>query len=220
MNFLELQQQVSFWLDDLQFGYFTPEQVKRWLNNAQTEVQKLLLQAGENYYIDCVQTNLVINQQTYVLPIDFMKLHRLCIVVSGTAPNEAIQPLAPVTLNQQDLLPTTTGQPQFYCIVRNRLTLFQTPDTPYVLRLYYSPKVTDMILDTDVPNVPEHYQEFIAVLATIDGLLKDQRDPAPMLSKREYYEKMLKQDADERNQDVPRSIVQLGQGYDYGAFFW
>lgn len=220
MTFLQLRNLVLYWLDDLNAGYFTPEQVNVWLNNAQYEVQKLLLQAGENYYIECAQTSLVINQAEYVLPDDFMKLHRLECILSGTPPNENKVPVAFVTLNQQDLLPTQTGQPGFYTIKRNRLIVFPTPDSNYTLRMNYSPRVTQMILDTDIPNVPEHYQEYIAVLATRDGILKDGREMGPITEKLAYYEKMLKDDADERNQDAPRSVVMTGQGvgYQFGIY--
>lgn len=208
------------WLDDLNAGYFTLPQVDVWLNNAQIEVQKLMLQAGQNFYMQPVQTSLVVNQSDYILPNDFRKLHRLEIVVSGTPPSEDVVPLAPITLNQQDLVPNQTGQPQYYFLVTNRLRLMPTPDTPLPLRLYYSPLVTNMVNATDCPNIPVEYHEFLAVLATIDGLLKDNRDQSGMLTKRAYYENMLKQDATDRLQDAPRSIVQTGEsaGFSFGYF--
>lgn len=220
MNLAGLQALTLSWLDDPKAGYFTLPQINVWINNAQKEVQKLLLQAAQNYYLKPVQTKLVLNQADYVLPQDFTKLHRLEIVISGVPPFEQTVPLAPITLNQQDLVPNQTGQPQFYFMKKHRLTLWPTPDTVLILRLYHSPAVVDLVNLTDEPDCPEYYHEFIAVLATIDGLLKDQRDPTPMLAKRTYYENMLKQDAQERSQDAPRSIVMTGEGagYTFGYF--
>lgn len=221
MNFGEIKQLVWNWLDDPFSGYFTDSDVSRWINNAQYETQKLLLQANENYYVKCVQTIMAINQQDYVLPNDFMKLHRLEVIISGTPPNEALTPLAPITLNQQDLVPGGAGQPQFYFIKKNRLVLWPAPDSELSLRLFYSPRVVEMADDLEIPDVPEHYHEFLAVLATIDGLLKDQRDPSPMLAKREYYQKMLDRDADERNQDAPRAVTETSNsGVAYGYGYW
>lgn len=221
MTFLELQNQVAYWLDDLNFGYFTPVQVKSWLNNAQYEVQKLLLQAGENYYLKRVQTTLVIGQNDYVLPDGFLKLHRLEIVTSGLPPNENTTPMAPITVNQQDLVPGMQGTPQFYYLKKNRITLLPAPDSNLTLRLWYSPIVTQMVLDSDTPNCPEQYHEYIAVLATWDGLLKDGRETRPMKDKLAYYESMLKADAAERQQDTPRSIVSQGMGYNTDSYgYW
>lgn len=218
MNFLELRTQVLSWLDDVNAGYFTSSQVNRWLNNAQYETQKQLLQAGENYYLECVQTTLVVNQQDYVLPDDFMKLHRLELILSGSPPNQDVTPLAPITLNQQDLVAANTGQPQYYVIKRNRLMLFPTPDTAASIKLFYSPRVAELSADTDVPDVPQHYHEYIAVLATIDGLLKDGRPMEAMMVKKNDYLSMLKADSEERNQDAPRSIVMTGSDDMYGGW--
>lgn len=220
MTLAELRTLTLSWLDDTNAGYFTIPQVDVWLNNAQKEVQKLLLQAGQNYYMGPCQTTLVVNQSDYVLPQDFVKLHRLEIVISGVPPFENTCPIAPITLNQQDLVPNQTGRPQFYFLKKNRIVLWPAPDSALTLRLYYSPLVADMTLATDIPNVPYSYHEMLAVLATVDGMLKDQRDPSSVIMKRTYYETMLKQDAQERLQDAPRSIVQTGEGagYSFGYF--
>src|SRR5882724_8386671 len=97
MQFSDLQNLVAYTLDDLQFGYFTSTQVKVWLNNAQRETQKRLMKAGNNRYTIPVQTTLVVNQNDYVLPADFKKLHKLEIIISGTAPNESTYPIQPIT---------------------------------------------------------------------------------------------------------------------------
>lgn len=221
MNFGQLQTLVSVWLDDVNFGYFSQAQVKVWLNNAQIEAQKLLLEAGQNYYVQRWQTSLVVNQSDYILPSDFMKLHRLELVVSGTVPNETVQVINPVTLNQQDLISNTQdAYPAYYYIKRNRLVLLPYPQQVLTMRMYYSPEVADMVNDSDVPDVPAQYHEYLAVLAALDGFLKDQRDPSQFLEKRRYYEKMMKDDATERNVDMPRAIVETGQnsGYVYGFY--
>lgn len=206
----DLQNLTAYWLDDVNFGYFTTTQINMWLNNAQREVQKTLLQSRSNFYVTRVQTTLVVNQADYVLPNDFMTLHRLETILTGSPPNEDVLPLAPMTINQQDLVPNRTGTPQFYFLKKNRATVFPAPDTALTLRLYYSYTVADMVLGTDSPDIPTPYHEMLAVLATIDGLMKDGRDVNPMLAKRTYYENLLKQETQDRNEDAPRSIVSTG----------
>ncbi len=219
MTFLDLQNLTAFWLDDLQFGYFTQTQVKTWLNNAQKEVQKRLIKAGQQYYTECVQTTLVINQFDYVLPQDFKKVQRLEVIVSGTSPNECTIPVIPITLNQKDLVVTGNGTPQFYTIKRDRLIVRPAPDTALILRLYYSYQVADMVLDTDIPDVPDAYQELIALLACQDGFIKDGRSNALLGVKIQDYEKDFDSDAQERSQDQPRSIVVTGDDASSGYYF-
>ena len=84
--------------------------------------------------------------------------------------------------------------------------------------MQYTYRVTDMSQDLEVPDVPLQYHEYIGVLAALDGLLKDQRDPTPMLTKKDYYMSMMKQDAEDRREDGPRMVVQTE--YDgYGILF-
>lgn len=207
MTFLQLQNLVVSWLDDKNFGYFTQTEVQMWLNNGQREVQKMLLQAGENWYVKCVETTLVVNQTDYVLPDDFLKLHRLEVVISGTAPNEEVQVLEQITLNQQDLFPNGASTPAGYYLKKERIILVPAPDTALIMRMQYSPLVADMTDSAEEPDVPVQYHEMLAVLATLDGLYKDTRDPGPMLQKKQYYETLMKQDAQNRRQDAPRSVV-------------
>lgn len=220
MTFADLKNSVAYYLDDLQFGYFTETQVGTWLNAAQKRVQKRLLQAGENYYLRCVQTTLVYNQNDYVLPEDFKKLHRLEIVVSGTAPSETVNPVVPITLNQRDFIPIGNGMPCVYSFKRSRITIQPAPDSTYVMRMFYSYEIADMTLNTDEPDVPETYHELIALYAAEDGFLKDGRSPELLLKKIKEFETQLDQDAEERNQDVSRQIVVTGNFGDNGTGFF
>jgi len=215
----ELRTLVLSWLDDANAGYFTPAQVNVFLNNAQRTVQKRLIKAGQNYYVKCVTTSLVVNQADYVLPLNFKKVHRLEIIISGTSPNEGVCPLAPITINQQDYIANGAGTPSAYFIKKNRLVLRAVPDQTYTMRMLYSYEVSDMELDADEPDCPPAYHELIALHAAEDGFLKDGRSSELLSKKLEQYKIELDQDAQERNQDVPRMVVQTNNDYDAG-FFW
>src|SRR5512146_387529 len=104
MTFLELQDLVADLLDDVNYGYFTKPKVKQWLNNGQRTVQRLLMQAGENWYLVKKEMNCVINQSEYTLPNDFLKSRRTCIVNNPgtTSENEAM--LQPITVNEVDYM--------------------------------------------------------------------------------------------------------------------
>ena len=219
MNRGELKTLVSVWLDDLQFGYFTESQIDTWLNNAQFEVQKRLVLAGVNWYLKVQQTTMVPNQANYALPDDFLKSHRLEIIMSGTYPNENIQRLGYLALNQQDRMPwINPTTPIGFYFKKNSLILVPVPDAALLMRLYYSYRVSPMTSDAEVPDAPEQYHEFLAVLAAKDGFLKDREVPDWLTLKSEQYDEMLKADANERSQDDGRDIVvteDYGDGYIY-----
>lgn len=221
MNRGELRALTLQWLDDLNAGYFTPDIVNGWINNAQKEAQKRLLKAGQNYYLICKETTLVINQAEYVLPSDFRKLNRLEVIVSGWGTtNESKYAVTPITLNQQDLINRTPGDVAYYVLKKNRIRFFPIPNVPYHIRLFYSYMVADMLVDTDVPDVPEPYHEYLACLATQDGFMRDGRVPDLILKKISEYERQMDSDATERLLDQPRQIVETGETSEHGQFFW
>lgn len=208
MTFVQLQTLVSSWLDDSSNGYFTLTEVKRWLNNAQREAQKMVGQAFEGHYRKVVQTTMVQYQREYQLPSDFRKLSRLEVILTGSSfQTESVQRLVKITENQQDNF-ERTGTPLAYYFKGDQIVLVPAPDDDKTLRLTYMYRVTDMSNDADTPDIPEDYHEYLAVLATLDGLYKDGRETGPMMQKKEYFEKLFKQDAEERNVDESRTVVQ------------
>lgn len=210
MTFLELQDLCLTWLDDVDAGYFTRPQIKRFLNNAIHECQKQLVQSGESWYLTCSQTNTIANQEAYALPSDFLRLNRLEVFTSGdgTQPSDMRSVLIPLTPMESTSVPSGPATPSVYYLKRDCLVLRSTPDRSYPLRLLYTYRVSEMTVDTEIPDCPTQYQEYIAVLATIDGFMKDQRDASQFLSgKKASYEALMKQDADERQVDFGRSVV-------------
>ena len=219
MTRAQLRTLMLSWLDDSQSGYFSDTECNLWLNLAQRQVQMLLLQAGQNWYMKPVITTLVASQSDYVLPTDFMVEHRLEIILSGSGSTENRQPLTPITTNQQDLVSIALGNPSSYYIKKDRVTLSPTPQTALTMRLYYSPRVADMTADADSPDVPEQFMEFVAILAAYDGFVKDDRAPENLVLKKEKYEQLLKQMSDDRTQDQSRQVIEYGSFDGYGALY-
>ncbi len=219
MTFSDLQNLTSYWLDDLQFGYYTQTQVQLWLNNAQIEIQKMLIASGQNRYNLWVGTTLVVGQTDYVLPADFRKVQNIELVLTGTPPNETVTPIVPITTNQKYLISMGQATPAAYRFRKNRIVLQPAPDTPLLMRMEYTYLVANMVNATDVPDVPAEYHELIALLACADGFIKDGRQNQLLLTKIEAYKTDLAQDAQERSQDLVRSIVQTGDNTDAGMYF-
>lgn len=220
MTFVELQDLVLSWLDDPDAGYFTRPQVSRWLNNALRECQKQLIQAESSWYMVAVQTNCIFTpnyKDAYTLPSDFLKLHRLEIFTQGvgTLPSDQSVLVTPMTPVEAMSVPQGPGCPTSYYLKKDCIVLRPYPDQAYPLKLTYSYAVSEMTEDTDQPDVPVQFQEYLALLATRDGFLKDNRDFSQFQGKISEYQALMHQDADQRNIDAPRSIVLTeNDGYD------
>jgi len=219
MTFLQMRQYTWNLLDDVDGGYFTATQVNSWLNNAQKEVQKILNQAFEGFTLKKVQTTLVLAQREYALPSDFKRLHRLELVLSGTTPSdESVQRVSKITRNQQDLVYNQQGTPLSYYFRGNYLVLVPAPDQALTLRMEYEYLLADMSNDSDTPDLPTQYHEMIPLYAARKGFLKDGRDASLIQKEIDSFELAMKRDAEQRNADEPRTVVQTINDDDTGYY--
>lgn len=218
MTRAEMNSLILSWLDDVSAGYFTPAQTNVWINQAQRQVQQELIMAGQNWYMLPVETITIVGQQDYLYPSDFLKLHRLECVISGTGTNENRQALGQMTTNQQDLVSLASGQPTNFYLKKDRFTISPTPSVAQTMRLYYSYLVADLTSDSSVPDVPSEFQEYVAILAAFDGFIKDDRAPDNLIAKKATYEKRLTDMKTQRAQDMSRQVVMVND-YDSGSWF-
>ena len=218
MTLSELTTLLLSWVDDANGAYFTSAQTNLFLNRAQQEVQKQLIQAGEMYYTKAVETTTVANQGDYVLPSDFMIVNRLELVLSGSGTSEDKRYLVPISLNEQYKFGIQTGTPEVYAIKKDRITLFPTPDAALTLRLYYSYRVTDMSSSSDSPDVPTEYHEYVALLAARDCFIKDDRPLNNLETKINYYLRLMKETYEDRRQDQSRFVIETGDN-DWGRTY-
>jgi hypothetical protein len=207
MNLQELQSLISYWTDDINQTYFMPTQTQRFLNNALKETNKKLIQLNDSWYMKCAQTVIPALQECIALPSDFLKVNHMDIILGGVPGNEQRYRLNHSTQTEADSVNYSAGQPCTFFLEKGALILRPVPDISYTLRMYYSYRIADMVNATDVPDVPYEYQEYLAVLATMDCYLKDQRDPTPFAAKKESYEKLMRESATDRLIDKPREIV-------------
>lgn len=213
LTFKELKDLTADWLDDANYGYFTEANVGKRVNRALFEVQKLLVNAGQDYFVKCVETTTVTNQEIYSFPSDFLKLNSLWIVTSGSGVNADKQQIFPMVRSQQSLVYGKTGTPSNYYLSRSYIHLKPIPDSVKTLEMDYTYRVEEMVNDADEPDCPDIYQELIAVMATLDGFIKDGRDMTPILKKKQDYIDLMKKNSQQRRVDRPRMINATSGGY-------
>lgn len=213
MTFKDMQDLVGDWLDDVDFGYFKLPIVKKRLNLALKEVQKELIAAGQDWYVRCAQTNLVINEELYQFPSDFLKVNALRATQALQGSQTNWQDVTPMTRSQRNQLPNQTAMPTNYFLDKQYFHLLPIPDNTYIIELEYTYLVEDMVLDIDVPDCPPQYQELIPILCVLDGFIKDGRDMSAIIKKKDDYLKLMKIDSQQRKIDRPRKIIGSLNGY-------
>lgn len=213
MTRLDLQLLVSGWVDDPDQGYFTPTLINTYLNNALYEIQKRLILAGENFYITCVTTPTVANQQEYALPSDFWGVRRLRLITSGSGITAAKHDLTAISIGQEKMF-AKTGTPEAFYLKKDRLVLIPTPTTAtFTIEMDYAYQIATMSSDSDVPDVPTHFQEYIALVAAYNCYIKDDRVPTIIQEKKTEYEDQLDEAADARVMTGSRQVIVTPEGF-------
>jgi len=194
-------------LDDPNNSYFTVPNLTLRLNLALKELQKRLISANQQWYLTCATAPTVAYQDVYSLPSDFLQVIRLDYITQGSGTTASTQKIIQITPNQTDLVTDVEGNPQFYILQKDSFMLVPTPQTVLSMHLYYSYRVDDMVLGTDIPDAPEQFHEYICILAARDCYIKDGRSIQPIEQKLVEYEKLLKESAVQRLADGPRMVT-------------
>jgi len=101
-----------------------------------------------------------------------------------------------------------SGTPQAYYFKGNQFILVPCPDNASTLRMEYIYRVPEMSADADVSEIPTIYHEMLCVFAVIDGFARDGLESALFNEKKKQMIEDLKRDAEQRNVDQPRTVVQ------------
>lgn len=212
----EIKTYISYLVDDLQMTYFTSAQLLRFINQSLREAQKLLCLAGQNYYVKEAYRQTVANQKDYILPCNTLYIHRIELR-QGSGTNIDRQTLSSITLNQQDNY-STFAQPVGFFLERNYLILCPIPqDATKQIYMWYTPLVDEVSSDSDIPNLPLEYHEYLAQKAASLCFVKDDRSMDNMLPVLKETEERLKAAAIERVQSHGSKVVTQGGRY-LGAF--
>lgn len=217
MTRAQIRSLISEWVDDVNNGYFTVATLNTFINNALYEVQKRLILAGENFYIQCVTTTSVANQAEYALPSDFWGVRKLQIITSGSGATATKHVVEPISMAQASAF-ANTGCPTGYYLKKDLLVLCPAPNTDsWTIEMEYAYRIPVMTSDADIPDVPEHFQEYIALLAAYNCFIKDDRVPSILEKKKEEYEKQLDEAADSRVMSRARVVIVTANGF-LGAY--
>lgn len=217
MTLSQMRTLVWDYVDDPDGTYFLASIVNLRLNLAMIELQKRLISANKEYFLECVKTDTVVDQQAYALPSDFLQLVRLEWYEVGTSLTSLSNKIQQITPNQRDLVWSVTGDPQFYSMSKNNLVIWPIPSRIVEMHLEYNYQVAALSADGDIPDMDDIYHEYIVVLATRDCLIKDGRSIAPIEEKLKDYEKLLKEVAVQRQADSPR-MVTVTRGWQDGGW--
>lgn len=147
--------------------------------NAGTAIDLTTVGSGTHTIANSGVFNTVSGVAEYNLPNDLMKFVRTEHRASGSTSEDDWLNLKTLNIgndNVRAFYPPREGWgpgPGFGCFIAgNRIYLKPTPTQDFNVRLWYVPRGTALVNDTDVPAIPEEYHELLSEYAALQVLAK------------------------------------------------
>lgn len=216
---------------DLQNSQFvTVPEWNSYLNQSAFELYDLLVNTYEDYFITTpymITTDGSTSQ--YTLPSDFYKLNGVDLGLDANGN-------AWVPVNKFDFIkrndyvfPSVTSNylgvfNARYRLVGNTLMFIPTPSAGQVIRVWYTPRMKQLLADTDVLDGVDGWTEYVIVDAAIKALQKEESDVSVLAAEKAMLRQRIEESAMNRDAGQPdtisatRSNSGTGNGWSNGSW--
>lgn len=183
-----------------------------YINQSYFELYDLLITLFEDYYITGPVTLATSGSQMVPLPSDFYKL----MGVDGFPASPSSNAL--VTLQKFDFISRNNYiYPQLsntllgvfnprYRVVGNNLMLIPTPPAGQSMNIWYIPKLTQLLQDTDILVGISGWSEYVLVDAAIKAMQKEESDVTVLMLQKQQLLKRIEDSAMNRDAGQPDTI--------------
>lgn len=182
------------------------------VNSSWSELYDILVGAFEDYAVSSTTLSLVAGTDTYALPSDFYKLRGCDLVVGAGAGDYATLSRFEWSerdrySNQWSAAYTANGHALRYCIQGSNLVFAPVPTAAHSVRLWYVPERTALAVDADTLTVTPGWEEYIALDAAIQMLLKEESDVSAHMARKEALRQRIVGMAPKRDADAPATMI-------------
>lgn len=202
-------------MEDSQF--VTDTELNYYINSSIAELHDILVQSyGEDYFIDSVTFQTVSGQESYSLSSiftnnDFYKVRGVDAKLNG----DDWFTLKPFNFNERnrfqhfgvwDYLGITNVR---YRFLGSDLRLSPPPDSITDVRIWYIPKSTELVNDSDTFDDINYYAEYVIVDAAIKMLTKEETDATVLINQKAALKRRIEEASNNRDAGDPESISDI-----------
>jgi hypothetical protein len=170
---------------DMKFSTFVEDsELNDYINDSAKELYGLLVQKyGDNYFVQLPPYEFMTDglSDYYPLPSDFFKLLGVDLQINNS-PNGYVS-LKPFQLAERNKWSIPNMQVVYgrlvnlrYRVMGNRVSFVPRAAAGQTMRLLYVPRVTELVLDTDVLDGVSGWEEYVVVDVCIKALAKEESD--------------------------------------------
>jgi len=212
ITLLELRTRARQMADMEASEFVTDSELNNYINFAAAELHDILVSTyGSEYFLESTTGNTVTGQQAYDLPSDFYKLRGADAKLNG----QDFVNLRPFNFNERNRYEdfgswTLMGIANVrYRIMGSSIRFTPTPDANIEYRIWYIPKATQLVDDTDTLDDINQYSDFVVLTAAMKMLVKEESDVSLLASERNRILERIKDDAQNRDAAQPESVSDI-----------
>lgn len=188
----------SFWKDSTLIKYY---------NMVQEEVQNMMVQSYEDYFVTQTFLNITDGCAGYQIPSGTIKIRRV-EDARNTTPTE----IRPVTINNKEVISSELGTAISigggYYLKGNQLVLTDTPafTNASAIQVYYVKRLIDVTASDGVSEIPNEYHNVFVYGIYRLALIQEQADPTFATIEYEKQLNKIKTYCENRQVQRPRRV--------------
>lgn len=197
--------------DRVNSNFVTLSEWNSYINQSYFELYDLLVTVFEDYYLQDPYIFTTDGNAQQTLPDDFYKLLGVDAGLSSTG--QAWQTLKKFDFSMRNnyVYPqiTSTALGIFnlrYRLMGNTLFFIPTPGAGQYIRIWYIPKLTQLLQDTDILKGISGWSEYVIVDAAIKALQKEESDVSVLMAQKQMLIKRIEESASNRDAGMPDTI--------------
>lgn len=190
--------------------FITDAELNSYINNSIAELYDLILQKyGNDYFVSSSNISLVVDQEAYNLPADFLKVLGVDLQIAS---NDWIT-LKPFMFAERNRYTSTSLRGYYgasfyrYRLRGNQIIFNPVPNVTNTVRVWYVPRPTTLTLDADTFDGYNGWEEFAIVDAAIKCLQKEESDVSVLLAQKKALETRIEEAAGNRDAGFSPRIV-------------
>lgn len=207
-----LSQQMA---DRVNSNFVTMPEWNTYINQSYFELYDLLVTTyGDEYFVAEPYKFTTDGTEFFDLPTDFYKLMGIDLGLNGaSAPNAGWVTLKRfnfIARNRYVFPQTPSGyyavnNPQYH-LLGNQVQFIPPPSAGQVMRLWYVPRMTQLLQDTDMLDGISGWTEYVCVDAAIKALMKEESDTSMLMMRKQGLLKRIEATAQNRDVGEPQTI--------------
>lgn len=198
--------------DRVNSNFITVPEWNQYINQSYFELYDILVQKfGNEYFVASPYQFSTTGVQFYNLPSDFYKLLGVDLGVSpGNNAWLTLRKFEFISRNRYVYPQITTNllgvAGMRYRLMGNQLELIPPPQAGQMLQIWYVPRMTELLQDTDTVDGVSGWVEYIIVDAAIKALQKEESDVSVLMSQKMALLDRIEAAAENRDAGEPETI--------------